>query len=308
MFDWIRNVVLECMRLPPEPQPPAGDPASARVFRAGKNFYWFCLARWAGAQLATLAGIIFSLNLLWSLGRAVESHQTALPSASEIEPLEGVSGQRDDRDEPEWIRALAPKVAPHAAWILPLVTFVEIVGIAIYVAQLIGTGMLVRLEYELRWYIVTDRSLRIRSGIWRVREATMSFANLQQVELSEGPVQRLLGIADVRVTSAGGGGGGEKERQSHEDSLHTGRFHGVTNAPEIRDLILDRLREFRESGLGDPDDTTRAHVEAGHRAGEESSRPEALSAAKELLHETRALRECAEERRARVSAQYSPRP
>ena len=36
--------------------------------------------------------------------------------------------------------------------------------------------------------------------------------------------------------------------------MHTGFFHGVDNAEEIRDLILNRLRRFRETGLGDPDE------------------------------------------------------
>ena len=77
----------------------------------------------------------------------------------------------------------------------------------------------------------------------------MSFANLQQVEVKQGPFQRLLGLADVRVRSAGGGDHGEAEGEP----LHTGLFHSVENAEEIRDLILARLKAFREAGLGDPD-------------------------------------------------------
>ena len=78
----------------------------------------------------------------------------------------------------------------------------------------------------------------------------MSFANLQQVVVTQGPLQRLLGLADVRVQSAGGGG--DTHEKGGGDSLHTGVFHGVDNAGEIRDLILERLRHFRETGLGDP--------------------------------------------------------
>ena len=63
-----------------------------------------------------------------------------------------------------------------------------------------------RLDYEQRWYVVTDRSLRLRTGVWSVREMTMSFANLQQITVTQGPLQRLLGLADVRFQSAGGGG------------------------------------------------------------------------------------------------------
>ena len=117
----------------------------------------------------------------------------------------------------------------------------------------------------------------------------MSFANLQQVEIMQGPIQRLLGIADLRVQSAGGGGGVTKCHE-HHDSLHTGVFHGVDNAQEIRDLILDRLRHFRETGLGDPDDHPASAPEAPAVATNPSGGGDALAAAQELLAEARELR------------------
>ncbi len=139
--------------------------------------------------------------------------------------------------------------------------------------------------HELRWYMVTDRSLRIRSGITSLLESTMSFANVQQVVVTQGPLQRLLRIADVRVQSAGGRG--DAHDRDAGDSLHTGVFHGVDNSSAIRDLILERLRRFRESGLGDPDEA--APVSAGP-APADAGRGSALTAARELLEEARALR------------------
>jgi uncharacterized membrane protein YdbT with pleckstrin-like domain len=144
----------------------------------------------------------------------------------------------------------------------------------------------VRLDYELRWYLVTDRSLRIRTGITTVRESTMSFANLQQVVVTQGPLQRLLGLADVRVQSAGGGGDHSAQgKNGAAESLHTGIFHGVANADEIRDLILERLRLFRAAGLGDPDEQAAAPLPS---AVQEPA--DAIAAARELLTEARALR------------------
>ena len=89
--------------------------------------------------------------------------------------------------------------------------------------------------------------------------------------------------------------------------MHSGLFHSVTNAAEIRDLILERLRRFREAGLGDPDErlqmiaaTTDVPTVAGAdgalaHAGARSSQAgmlsaDALSAARELAAEARALR------------------
>jgi len=155
----------------------------------------------------------------------------------------------------------------------------------LFLAQIPVSFAIVRLEYELHWYIVTDRSLRIRTGLIRLQESTMSFANLQQVEVKQGPLQRLLGLADVHVQSAGGGG--DRPHQQQEDSLHTGVFHSVNNAKEIRDLILERLRQFRQAGLGDPDDH---HAHEVAPATTPAGQPDTKAAAQELLTEARALR------------------
>ena len=71
--------------------------------------------------------------------------------------------------------------------------------------------------------------------------------------------------------------------------LHTGIFHSVDNANEIRDLILQRLRQFREAGLGDPEDQHRQTSTAASGAATTAA-TDALAAAREMLSEARALR------------------
>jgi hypothetical protein len=83
----------------------------------------------------------------------------------------------------------------------------------------------------------------------------------------------LLGLANVEVQSAGGGGSNAHRTAS---AGHVAKFEGVDNAAVIRDLIVERLRVYRDSGLGEKT------VEA--------MEPLALSAAHEVLQETRALR------------------
>ena len=122
----------------------------------------------------------------------------------------------------------------------------------------------------------------------------MSFANVQQVSVSQGPIQRLFGIADLHVQSAGGGGGDENLQQKAGDSLHTGVFHGVANAQEIRDLVLTRLRDFRDTGLGDFDD---APTPPAAPATECNSQAELLGASRAMLEELRSLRVALAERR-----------
>jgi membrane protein YdbS with pleckstrin-like domain len=120
-----------------------------------------------------------------------------------------------------------------------------------------------RMNYELRWYVVTDRCLRIRGGILNVHEITTTFANIQEVRLSSGPLQKLLGLADVEVHSAGCGAG------KRSSDSHVARFEGVDNAPDIRDFILLRLRQYRDSGLGEKDHSRPSAVSDGSQAAAE---------------------------------------
>lgn len=110
----------------------------------------------------------------------------------------------------------------------------------------------IRLEYDLRQYIVTDRALRVRGGALKVSEATITFANIQDVEISQGPLQRYFGIADLVVHTAGGSSGSKHD--SKGGSEHRGSLAGIENPREVRDFILERLRIYRDAGLGDPDD------------------------------------------------------
>lgn len=326
MFAAIRSRLLRVLRVPHDPEPPFGAPGSLKVFRAARNFYYVRLLAWLVAQVGAVIGIAVSVAFLAGL----RSEYDAVQSAREQRPA-AVSATAPQVAAPA--PAATPGSAPTAAsaatgesnktalpknmktkknrenakqafvertprWVLTLIEIAELLGIAAFLFQLPVTYAAVRLDWEMRWYIVTDRSLRIRAGIWSLQESTMSFANLQQVEVRQGPLQRLLGIADVIVQSAGGGGGGGgggHEKGEGNDSLHTGTFHGVDNAQEIRDLVLERLRLFRQAGLGDPDEQpTRTVPEVAAPALAAANASDAAAAAQELLAEARALRSTAE--------------
>lgn len=309
MFDRIRRLVLRAMRVPAEPVPPAGAPGTVRVFRAGQSFYKLRLLGWVIGQIGATIGLAFSIGFfMWfktdvengwraeELRAKAAATAPAVPVApapetvSPVDSTENVSKpakKKKRADRNDLTRQIAKRMP---RWGLTVLQVVEAGAILVFLVQIPVTYAAVRLDFELRWYIVTDRSLRIRTGLLAMQESTMSFANLQQVSVSQGPLQRLLGIADVQVQSAGGGGGGEKGHQ-HDDSLHTGVFHGVENANEVRDLILQRLRLFRQSGIGDPDDVhDQTEVAATAPAIGAGAATDVLAAARELLAETRALR------------------
>jgi uncharacterized membrane protein YdbT with pleckstrin-like domain len=247
-----RDGLLRLLRVPPEPRVPVGDGGPVRVFRAGRRYYRYRLLLWGLGQVGTLVGLVGGIVGMSVLAREVGYRPVVL--------LMGV---------------------------------VEGVAVAAFLAQLPLTFAMLRLDYELRWYIVTDRSLRIREGIASVKEKTMTFANVQNITVKQGPLQRLLGIADVEVrTAGGGGGGGEGKGQATGESLHEAYFRGVDNAEEIRDVVRERVRRFRDTGLGDPDDVHALPPARPAPTGEHAD-AELAAAAREMLAEARALRSIA---------------
>lgn len=319
MFERFRLWLLELLCVPAQPEAPFGAPGSVRVFRAAPNFYRLKLAIWAVGQVATLVGILLSLvflaqlkaeaDLVRSERRAAAAAQAAstpdnanTAGASQAKPAAPPGSRREAIRGPFdlWRVPLAFVHDPNNPfgrlierspwWLFPGIALLEFLGVAFFLVQLPVTYALVRLEFESHWYIVTDRSLRIRWGLISLREATMSFANIQQVTVSQGPVQRLLGLADVHVKSAGGGGGGDDHKGQTHDAMHEGVFHGVANAAEIRDLILARLRRFRAAGLGDPEEPEHAAANASTADVAAPPGSAALDAAHALLAEARALR------------------
>lgn len=211
IYDPIKAVALRILRAPSEPPAvPAGHHASARVFRASRRYLWCRLILLFGAALGVVVLDLLGTGILF-----------VLPASIDFSDLEG------------WWTVLGGGLALAA---LVLVTFVQ------YLA--------VRIDYDMRYYIVTDRSLRIREGAWTIKEMTLTHANVQNLRVRQGPVQRLFGIWTLVVDTAGGGSGGDEG-----ETGHTFEMAGVENAHEIRDLILGHLREHgRGSGLGDLDD------------------------------------------------------
>lgn len=155
------------------------------------------------------------------------------------------------------LTAVARGLSDAPTLVRSVISAMEILGLIALVGSIVVSLATLRLDWEMRWYMVTDRSLRIREGIWNVHEMTMTFANIQNISISQGPLQRLFGIADLRVQSAGGGGSMQPEGKGSDGQgrdLHVGWFRGVDDPQAIRDLVLARLKALRDSGLGDHDD------------------------------------------------------
>lgn len=113
---------------------------------------------------------------------------------------------------------------------------------------------LIRLEYDMRFYVLTDRSLRIRRGAMAIEESTYTFANVQNLTLRQGPLERLFGLAHLHIDTAGGRPMAKAAATDVMD--HRGRVDGIdgAGARALRDQILRWVTRHRDSGLGDTDE------------------------------------------------------
>lgn len=224
MYNTFREFCERLLRIPPDPGSPPGDEASARVFRAAPRYLTYRMVLWA---IGTAIVLIFASGLLLTANIGVYAGTRN----------SGVSG------------LVATLVVALSLLIFLAIVLLRLFSLAV-----------VRLDYEKRWYVVTDRSLRVREGVVIVREMTITFANVQNLSVSQGPIQRALGLADLVVETAGGGA--VRGKQQPGSNLHTASFRGINNAQEVKDLIQQRLRALKDSGLGH-DEEMKASGHAG---------------------------------------------
>ncbi len=116
----------------------------------------------------------------------------------------------------------------------------------------IGTDVLaylaIHLRYDTMWYVMTDRSLRCRRGIWTILEHTITFENVQNVEVHRGPIQYFFGISTIVVETAGAS---EGEQENKFAVGNKAIMEGIADPDTIRQQIMDRVRQSKSTGLGE---------------------------------------------------------
>lgn len=119
-------------------------------------------------------------------------------------------------------------------------------GLLLIEAVVIGfTLVAVRVDWELRSFLVGDRSLRVSEGALTRREVTLSYANVQNLEVTQGPLERLFGFQNLTVTTAGA------DQQPGLENSHSVTLVGLDDAEAVRTLILGMLAKAKDSGLGE---------------------------------------------------------
>jgi membrane protein YdbS with pleckstrin-like domain len=107
---------------------------------------------------------------------------------------------------------------------------VPLVVVAASAALLLGLaiGPLPGLRWR-RWsWTLTGTGIELTSGVLVHRRVTLPFFRIQQIDVIEGPLERLLGLATLTVTTASAGGVSDT---GVSDSAFSGSTVGSRNRP-----------------------------------------------------------------------------
>jgi uncharacterized protein len=120
-------------------------------------------------------------------------------------------------------RSLDPRMvhvwrAFSALWLVPLLLLGTLTGVLAFDGWgwVIGLGLLVLLAVSLLWYqparyarwrwCLTDLALELRRGVVVHQQETVPYFRIQQIDVIQGPVDRLLKLAALQVTTASASG------------------------------------------------------------------------------------------------------
>jgi membrane protein YdbS with pleckstrin-like domain len=243
MIEALRQRLLVLLRIPAAPHLPPGEEATSTVFRADAAYYRLRLWAWILRQGVAALGLVVGLLVL----HALLSHPAPPRAAALV------------RQAPSLFVAL------------------ETFAVLSFLVQLPFSFLALRWDYECRFYVLTERCVRIQEGIWNFREQTFTLANIQNLDVRQGPLQRLFGISDLVLRTAGGGEA-SREQPGQPPSLHEGSLKGLGDAAGVRNHILAQMKRYRDGGLGDPGD-----------AQPQGATPDLATAAREAAAAARSL-------------------
>jgi membrane protein YdbS with pleckstrin-like domain len=163
-----------------------------------------------------------------------------------------------------WVMLLVVDILLTAGWIALLIALPWIgvlitpFALALIILPDIVAYIGIHLSYDTTWYVLSDRSMRLCRGVWNLHETTITFENIQNISIQQGPLQRWFGFSNLVVQTAGGGG----SPHAGGSMMHTGVLVGLGNAEEIRERILSRCGKYSDTGLGEDDEVeTSAKIE-----------------------------------------------
>lgn len=210
LADTLYDSTSKALEIPQEPLDPKGE-AVIRAFKPAPRYAGYRLVRWVFTQLGVF--IPFALFLV-----PLEVHHFF------------------EQFGMNWIQYLDYNSQWQEKIPGPMQSPVKIILLGGYIAQLMFSFVATFLSAKSQAYLLSDRSLRIRRGLWIYKEITLSLKNIQKVKISQNILERLWGIGTVEVRTAGGGAVSKKDEKNNDKS-HAGELVGMLDPFDMRELV-----------------------------------------------------------------------
>ena len=137
----------------------------------------------------------------------------------------------------------APFVLGLALWVILLLTLEKLIfGFLIVGWLILQVPILVWIQayYRSLEYIVDSEAVKMKKGVFWRKRVSVPYPKITNVDITQGPVQRMLNIGTIHVQTAGAGG-----TQGAQAEL---TLLGVRDLEGLKDTIMERVRGYTISG------------------------------------------------------------
>ncbi len=134
------------------------------------------------------------------------------------------------------------------------------------------------LRYKSLRYRLDDDGVSMSWGVLNKRETYLTYRRLQDIQVSQGLLQRKLGLAEVHLHTASGSAGAEM------------KLEGITRPERLRDFLYARMRGAEEGSAA----SGRPGPAPGPTSGASPHRDEALRLLTQIRDELRARNRASE--------------
>ena len=132
----------------------------------------------------------------------------------------------------------------------------------------------IRAYYIALEYVIDNDSVKMKKGVFWRKRVTVPYTKITNVDITQGPVQRMFNIGTIQSQTAGAGGPGSGQAELN--------LVGVRDLEGLKDLIMERVRGH-----------TISRPKEEQNEGIDESGSEIL---RQMLKELTAIREVLEER------------
>lgn len=139
-----------------------------------------------------------------------------------------------------WLVFIMAAATLIVLWPFEAPTFGIVILAACWLLALLYIIAAPHVRYERYRYCIDEEAIRVRSGLFWVSESIVPIERLHKLEVSQGPVDRRFGLANVQVTTAGG-----------DVSI---KFLTIEKAEEIAETLKKKINTLAAAARGESAD------------------------------------------------------